>query len=330
MGSGFSPRSQADSMIMPGVQKPHWRPCWSQNACWSGWSLPPTSMPSMVVISAPSAWTASIVQRLRAPAVHVDRARAAVAGVAAGVRAGEPEHVAQEVDEEEARLDVGLADLAVDGDARCAASSSPAPMRTRGRARRPSGAPARSSRDHRSLVVGGTVASATGSALRPAAAAPAARNASSPGCLPASVASASVAANGGLGDRGHADPGPGDRAVARRADDRGGTRRGEVAGPPLELRGTPRRAAGPDPGTGPRRGPPSARCRRGTCRGRSRGPAISRSPPALAADDRGVHGERTPPASPTRGPRGRPSRRSCPSCGPAGRRSPRQTSWISG
>src|SRR4029077_15778739 len=31
--------------------------------------------------------------RLRAPAVHVDRARAAVAGIAPGVRAGELEHV---------------------------------------------------------------------------------------------------------------------------------------------------------------------------------------------------------------------------------------------
>ena len=53
---------------------------------------------------------------LRALAVDVDRARAAVARVAADVGAGQPEDVAQEVDEQEARLDVGLAGLAVDGD----------------------------------------------------------------------------------------------------------------------------------------------------------------------------------------------------------------------
>ena len=46
----------------------------------------------------------------------MDRARPAVAGVAADVRAGQPERLAQEVDEQEARLDVGLARFAVDRD----------------------------------------------------------------------------------------------------------------------------------------------------------------------------------------------------------------------
>ena len=55
--------------------------------------------------------------RLGALAVDVDGARAAVARVAADVGAGQPEVVAQEVDEQEARLDVGLVGLAVDGDA---------------------------------------------------------------------------------------------------------------------------------------------------------------------------------------------------------------------
>ena len=54
--------------------------------------------------------------RLGALAVDVDGARAAVAGVAADVRAGEAEVVAQEVDEQEPRLDVGLVRLAVDGE----------------------------------------------------------------------------------------------------------------------------------------------------------------------------------------------------------------------
>src|SRR5690242_20301417 len=51
-------------MIIPGVQKPHWRPCWSQNACWRGWSVAPSARPSIVLISEPWAWTASIVQDL--------------------------------------------------------------------------------------------------------------------------------------------------------------------------------------------------------------------------------------------------------------------------
>ena len=55
--------------------------------------------------------------RLGALAIDVDGARAAVAGVAADVRAGQPEVVAQEMDEEQARLDIGLVRLAVDGDA---------------------------------------------------------------------------------------------------------------------------------------------------------------------------------------------------------------------
>ena len=53
-------------MIMPGVQKPHWRPCFSQNAVWIGWSSSPSARPSMVLMVGPSAWTASIVHDLTA------------------------------------------------------------------------------------------------------------------------------------------------------------------------------------------------------------------------------------------------------------------------
>ncbi len=74
-------------------------------------------MPSMVVIVGPSAWTASTVQLLALVAVEQDGARAAVARVAADVRAGQAEDVAEEVHEQQARLDVGLPDGAVDGDA---------------------------------------------------------------------------------------------------------------------------------------------------------------------------------------------------------------------
>ena len=49
-------------------------------------------------------------------AVEEDRAGAAVAGVAADVRARQVEVVADEVDEQLARLDLALVALAVDGD----------------------------------------------------------------------------------------------------------------------------------------------------------------------------------------------------------------------
>src|SRR3954454_10122933 len=49
-------------MIMPGVQYPHWSPWCSQNASCSGCSAPSWPIPSIVLTSAPSAWTASSVQ----------------------------------------------------------------------------------------------------------------------------------------------------------------------------------------------------------------------------------------------------------------------------
>ena len=103
-------------MIIPGVQKPHWRPCWSQNACWSGWSVAPSAMPSIVLISAPSAWTASIVHDLAlSPLTWTVHAPQLLVSQPMCVP-GQPEDVAEEVDEEEPRLDVGLAGLAVDGE----------------------------------------------------------------------------------------------------------------------------------------------------------------------------------------------------------------------
>src|SRR5689334_13915745 len=46
---------------MPGVQKPHCRPCFSVNPSCTGCSLPPCSRPSTVVTVQPSACTASTV-----------------------------------------------------------------------------------------------------------------------------------------------------------------------------------------------------------------------------------------------------------------------------
>ena len=69
-----------------------------------------------MVTSAPSAWTASTVQLLTDSPFEVHGAGAAVGRVATDVGAGQPEHVAQVVDEQEPRLDLGLVRLTVDGD----------------------------------------------------------------------------------------------------------------------------------------------------------------------------------------------------------------------
>lgn len=53
-------------MIMPGVQNPHCSPCSSQKPSWMGCSWPSEARPSIVRMSAPSAWTANTVQDLTA------------------------------------------------------------------------------------------------------------------------------------------------------------------------------------------------------------------------------------------------------------------------
>src|SRR3972149_323755 len=63
---GWRFRISSAVMIIPGVQKPHCRPWYSQKASWSGWSFPSVASPSMVVTSLPSAWRASTVQDLTA------------------------------------------------------------------------------------------------------------------------------------------------------------------------------------------------------------------------------------------------------------------------
>ena len=69
-----------------------------------GCSSPSDPMPSIVVTSAPSACTASTVQLFTASPFRWHCARAAVRGVAADMRPGQPELVAKEVDEQQARL----------------------------------------------------------------------------------------------------------------------------------------------------------------------------------------------------------------------------------
>ncbi len=63
VGLGFSCSSRYARTIMPGVQKPHCRPCISRNPSCSACSVPSgLAMPSMVRDRAPSACTANMVQ----------------------------------------------------------------------------------------------------------------------------------------------------------------------------------------------------------------------------------------------------------------------------
>ena len=101
-------------MIMPGVQKPHCRPCFSQNAVCIGWRSSPSARPSIVVIVGAVGLDREHRARLDRPAVDVDGAGAALAGVAADVRAGQVEVLTQGLDEEPSRLDVELVGRPVD------------------------------------------------------------------------------------------------------------------------------------------------------------------------------------------------------------------------
>ena len=104
-------------MIIPGVQKPHCRPWHSRNASCTGCSWPFVARPSIVVTSCAVGLDRQHVARLHAAAVEVDRARAAVAGVAADDGAGLAELLAQVLHEQHAGFDV-VGDLrSVDGEA---------------------------------------------------------------------------------------------------------------------------------------------------------------------------------------------------------------------
>src|SRR5262249_24162170 len=61
VGFGFSFRNAVAVSIIPGVQKPHCRPCSSWNACWIGCRPSAVCSPSTVVTSCPPACTAKTV-----------------------------------------------------------------------------------------------------------------------------------------------------------------------------------------------------------------------------------------------------------------------------
>ncbi len=114
VGVGFFSRKAWLVMIMPGVQKPHCRPCSGHEAFLEG-------MQGAVLLEAFDGHNLAPVglhrehrARLHGPAVENDRAGPAVGGVAADMGAGEAEHLADEVDEEQAGLDVRLVLLTVD------------------------------------------------------------------------------------------------------------------------------------------------------------------------------------------------------------------------
>ena len=101
-------------MIMPGVQKPHWRPCFSQKAVCIGWSSAPSARPSMVMIVGAVGLDGEHRARLDGPSVDMDGARAALAGVAADVRAGQIEVLAEGLDKEASWLDIELVGRPID------------------------------------------------------------------------------------------------------------------------------------------------------------------------------------------------------------------------
>ena len=169
--------------------------------------------------------------RLHRAAVHEHGAGAAVRGVAADVGAGQPQILAEQVDQQQARLDVGLVLLAVDGELDHASSAHFLPS-ARSTARR--SARAVSTRT-RSLLYS---ADPRRSSLGWAASA-----ASSRGLLDGRLVRP-LALQRGLGlrglDRRQADVGEADadliaRAAGREHDLRGDGRRREVADLALEL-----------------------------------------------------------------------------------------------
>ena len=116
VGSGFSSSSALAVSIIPGVQKPHCRPCSSLKPSWMGCS----SLGRRQALDRGDLVTVGLDGEHRAAldrlAVEQDRAGAAVRRVAAGVGAGQVEALAQQVGQQQPGLDLGGARVAVDGD----------------------------------------------------------------------------------------------------------------------------------------------------------------------------------------------------------------------
>ena len=102
-------------MIIPGVQKPHWRPCFSQNACLERVER---AVAGLHPLDRRDGRAVGLDRQHRAAlhglAVDVDGAGAALARVAADVGPGQLEVLAEELDEHPSRLDIPLPWLSVD------------------------------------------------------------------------------------------------------------------------------------------------------------------------------------------------------------------------
>ena len=114
-GPGSRSSSARAVIIIPGVQNPHCRPWHCMKPCCTGSSTPSCSRPSTVRTSWPPAIAASTVHDFTGSPSIQHHAGAAVAGVAAPVGAGQAEHVAQEVHEQQPALDLPGDLAAVDG-----------------------------------------------------------------------------------------------------------------------------------------------------------------------------------------------------------------------
>ena len=107
--------SETAAITMPGVQYPHCSAWWSWKACCTGCSSPFEARPSIVVITAPSAWTPRTVHDLTdspssstVQAPHDDVSQPTFVPVS-------DEALAQHVDEQVTRLDLELVTRSVDG-----------------------------------------------------------------------------------------------------------------------------------------------------------------------------------------------------------------------
>ena len=133
-------RSSA-AIRMPGVQKPHWSAWWRLNASCSGESIASPASDSTVSTVEPSAWTASRQQpRTETPSSRTVQAPQTPCSQPTCVPV-RPRRCAEEVGQEQARLDLLDDDLAVDRDrdlrhaarsqARSSARSTSVPVRWR-------------------------------------------------------------------------------------------------------------------------------------------------------------------------------------------------------
>ena len=115
--TAFVRSSSWAARIIPGVQKPHCRPCLFQKLSWSGWSCSPSASPSIVVTSAPVGLHRQGGAGLGRHAVDEHGAGAALARVAADLRAGLLRDDPDEMDQQQSGLDLVLVPAAVHRDA---------------------------------------------------------------------------------------------------------------------------------------------------------------------------------------------------------------------